>query len=67
MVRRAQCQCGGFTATAATEPGVVMACHCTWCQRRLRGQIKTIARGDFCANSNGERAKCAIQNSCQNL
>jgi glutathione-dependent formaldehyde-activating enzyme len=34
MVRRAQCQCGGFTATAATEPGVVMACHCTWCQRR---------------------------------
>ena len=34
MVRRAQCQCGGFTATAATEPRVVMACHCTWCQRR---------------------------------
>ena len=34
MVRRAQCQCGGFTATAATEPGLVMACHCTWCQRR---------------------------------
>jgi hypothetical protein len=34
MVRRARCQCGGFTATAATEPGVVMACHCTWCQRR---------------------------------
>ena len=33
MVRRAQCQCGGFTATGATEP-VVMACHCTWCQRR---------------------------------
>ena len=26
MVRRAQCQCGGFTATAATEPGVVIAC-----------------------------------------
>jgi hypothetical protein len=34
MSKQASCQCGGFKATVAAEPAVVMMCHCTWCQRR---------------------------------
>ena len=34
MSRQARCQCGGFTATVAAEPAIVVMCHCTWCQRR---------------------------------
>jgi len=34
MSRQASCQCGGFTATVAAEPAIVVMCHCTQCQRR---------------------------------
>jgi hypothetical protein len=34
MSRQASCQCGGFRATVATEPAIVVMCHCTQCQRR---------------------------------
>src|SRR5258708_6359452 len=34
MSKQASCQCGGFRATVAAEPAIVMMCHCTSCQRR---------------------------------
>ena len=34
MTRIARCCCGSLRAEAAGEPAVVLACHCTECQRR---------------------------------
>ena len=34
MNRMAHCCCGSLRAAALAEPAVVLACHCTQCQRR---------------------------------
>jgi hypothetical protein len=34
MTRTARCCCGGLQVEASGEPSIVLACHCTECQRR---------------------------------
>ena len=34
MSKTAQCSCGRLSVTVEGEPAVVLACHCTECQRR---------------------------------
>ena len=34
MTKTAKCGCGALTATVEGEPKMVLACHCTECQRR---------------------------------